>query len=113
MKIKHAGWAVAVAAVLSAPAVFAQTAVISASGPVVTSGTGVIVTPGVSSTNVVVVPGTQPAMPPARYYGGVMAQADSTTVVAGNTTTTTTRYWANVPPDVTRDGNFQRWRALP
>lgn len=102
MKIKHAAWAVtAVAAILSAP-VFAQTAVVSATGPTVTSGTGIVVTPGV------------PALAPAvvQAPGAMVAQAGSTTSVNGNTTTTVTRYWVNVPGDVQRDASFQRWQAL-
>jgi metallophosphoesterase superfamily enzyme len=102
MKIKHAGWAVAAAAALAAPALFAQTAVVTSTGPVVTSSTGIVVTPGV------------PAMVThnAPLPGAVMAQASQTTSVAGNTTTTTTRYWVNVPPDVQRDDNFRRWQHL-
>lgn len=101
MKSKHAGWAVALAAVLAVPA-FAQTAVVSATGPVVTSGTGIVVTPGVPA----------PAPTTVALPGAVMAQAGSSTTVMGNTTTTTTRYWVNVPADVQRDASFQRWQAL-
>ena len=98
---KHAGWAVALAAVLAAPA-FAQTAVTNATGTTVTSGTGVVVTPGAPT----VVPATV-ALP-----GAVVAEIGSRTTVAGNTRTTVTDYWVNVPPDVRRDAGFQRWSAL-
>lgn len=102
MKIKHAGWAVAVAAAaLSVPA-FAQTNVQSASGVTVTSGTGVTVTPGVPA----IVPGTQ-VIP-----GAVMAQSDVQTSVSGNTKTTVTRYWVNVPSHAAQDPSFQRWQGL-
>lgn len=104
MKSKHAGWAVALAAVLAAPA-FAQTAVVAATGPVVTSGTGVAVTPGVPSTVPVVVGAS--IVP-----GSVVAEIASNTSVNGNTKTTVTNYWVNVPPHARQRADFQRWQML-
>lgn len=101
MKIKHAGWAIALAAAAAAPA-FAEQAVVAASGPVVTSGTGIVVTPGTP----VVVERTVPVP------GSVVAEIDSHTTADGRTTTTVTRYWTNVPPDVQRDDRFRRWQQL-
>lgn len=100
MKSKHAAWAMALAAAVAVPAL-AQTAVMSAD-TTVTSGTGIVVTPGA------------PAMVPGTHLvpGAVMAQANQTTTKSGNTTTTTTTYWVNVPADVTRDDRFQRWQRL-
>lgn len=108
---KHAGWALA-ALVLSAP-VFAQTAVQSSTGVTVSSGSGTVVTPGVSSTTVVStsVP-TVAVLPTPHISGAVLAQAGTSESVAGNTRTVTTRYWVNVPPNVEREREFQRWQRL-
>jgi hypothetical protein len=106
MKLKHAGWAIALAAAAAAPA-FAQS-----TSAVVTSGTGATVT---TSTNIAVTPAVPAPAIAARTVtipGAVVAEIGSNTVVAGNTRTTTTGYWVNVPPDVTRDPAFQRWQAL-
>lgn len=105
MKLKHAGWAIALASAAAVPA-FAQTAA------VVTSGTGATVT---TSTNIAVTPAAPAPAIAARTVtipGAVVSEISSNTVVAGNTTTTTTGYWVNVPQDVTRDPSFQRWQAL-
>lgn len=124
MKTKHATWAVA-AIVLSAPA-FAQTAVQSATGASVSSGTGLVVTPGVPSATIVapsttvVAPGTTvvapvaavAAIPTPSMSGAVVAQAGTSESVSGNTRTIVTRYWVNVPANVTADADFQRWQRL-
>ncbi|MCG2591223.1 hypothetical protein LZ009_00330 [Ramlibacter sp. XY19] len=104
MKLKHAGWAIALAAAAAAPA-FAQTSV-------VTTGTGATVT---TSTNIAVTPAVPAPAIAARTVtipGAVVSEIGSNTVVAGNTRTTTTGYWVNVPQDVTRDPSFQRWQSL-
>jgi hypothetical protein len=104
MKLKHAGWAVALAAAAATP-VFAQTTV-------VTSGTGATVT---TSTNIAVTPAVPAPAIAARTVtipGAVVSEIGTKTVVAGNTTTRTTGYWVNVPQDVTRDPSFQRWQSL-
>ena len=108
MKSKHAGWAVALAAVLAAPA-FAQY-VQTPSGVTVTSGTGVGVTQGIPARPVTTVPATH-------VHGASVATAGTSTTVASNgpgssTTTTITRYWVDVPPDASRDPTFQRWQSL-
>lgn len=117
MKTKHAAWAVA-ALVLSAPA-FAQTAVQSATGASVSSGTGLVVTPGVPSATVVapaatvVAPVPTVAVVPTPWMSGaVVAQAGTSELVDGNTKTVVTRYWVNVPANVTADADFQRWQRL-
>ena len=104
MKSKHAGWAVALAAILAAPA-FAQTAVVSATGPVVTSGTGITVTPGAPSTMPVIVGAST-------VPGSVVAEIASNTTVNGNTKTTVTNYWVNVPPHAEQREDFRRWQML-
>lgn len=108
----------AAAAVLAASA-FAQSSVTSSSGIGVNSGTGVPVTPGAPSATVTVMPSTSVAVPNhALLPGGAMVQHSSTTVLGGpsgdvaGTKTVINSYWANVPADVTRDGNFQRWQQL-
>lgn len=104
MKLKHAGWAIALAAAAAAPA-FAETAV-------VTTGTGATVT---TSTSIAVTPAVPVPAIAARTVtipGAVVSEIGSNTVVAGDTKTTVTSYWVNVPQDVTRDPSFRRWQAL-
>ena len=104
MKLKHAGWAIALAAAAAAPA-FAQTSVVTTgTGATVTTSTSVAVTPAVPAPAIAARTVTIP--------GAVVSEIGSRTVVAGDTRTTTTGYWVNVPPDVTRDPSFQRWQAL-
>jgi uncharacterized protein YccT (UPF0319 family) len=98
------------ALVLSVPA-FAQTHVQSAGGVAVSSGTGVVVTPGVPSGSATTAT-TVAVMPTATVPGAVVAQAGSNEVVTGNQRTVTTRYWVNVPAGVERDADFQRWQRL-
>lgn len=112
MKSKHAGWAVALATVLAVPA-FAQSSVQTPSGVTVTSGTGVVVTPGIPAKPV----GPVATVPATRIHGATVATAGTSTTVASNgpgssTTTTITRYWTDVPPDALRDPTFQRWQSL-
>ena len=105
------------AAILAAPA-FAQTTVQSAGGTTVTSGTGVVVTPGApAASTVVVTPGAPAVVPNAHLLpGGVVASIGSSTSVAGGpgatTTTTVTRYWVNVPRGAENDPTFLRWQHL-
>jgi hypothetical protein len=103
MKLKHAGWAIALVAAAAAPA-FAQTTVTSGTGATVTTSTNIAVTPAVPAPAIAARTVTIP--------GAVVSEIGSNTVVAGNTKTTTTSYWVNVPQDVTRDPSFQRWQAL-
>jgi hypothetical protein len=142
MNSKHAALAVAMAAVLSAPA-FAQgsncdmsssnlqvncspaTSVLGA-GPVtsstgmpVTSSTGVTVTPGVPIASVTVTPSTETSVPSANLLpGGAMVQRSSTTVLGGpsgsasGTKSVVTDYWVNVPPGAASRADFQRWQSL-
>jgi hypothetical protein len=103
-------WLALGALVLSAPA-FAQTHVQSAGGVAVSSGTGVVVTPGVpagSATSAT----TVAVMPSATLPGAVVAQSSTAEAVSGNQRTVTTRYWVNVPAGVERDAEFQRWQRL-
>jgi hypothetical protein len=51
--------------------------------------------------------------------GGANVQASSTTVLGGpagpgvsGTQTVVTRYWVNVPANVERRADFQRWKSL-
>lgn len=99
-----------VAAVLAAP-VFAQSNVQSSSALPVTSGTGIVVTPGAPLTQAL----------PGAVNSGISSSSTTTTSVAGagpapsstaTTTTTVTRYWVNVPPGVENDPTFQRWMHL-
>lgn len=109
---------VAAAALLAASA-FAQSTVTSSTGATVSSGTGMAVTPGAPGATVVVTPQASVAAVPGHLLpGGAMVQNSSTTVlggpsgnVAGSKTVINT-YWANVPADVQRDGNFRRWQRL-
>jgi hypothetical protein len=108
------------AACLLAASAFAQTSVNSSSGASVSSGTGVVVTPGVPSASVTVTPSTVSTGMPNHHLlpGGTMVQSSSTTVLGGpapgisGSKTEITTYWANVPADAARDGNFQRWQQL-
>jgi hypothetical protein len=116
MKARFA--AVAVAALLAAP-VFAQSSVSSSSGLTVHSGTGVVVTPGVPSASVTVIPSTQDAIPTHSLLpGGAMVQQSSTTVLGGpsgdvsGSKAVITNYWANVPGDAQQRGDFHRWQQL-
>lgn len=107
------------AASLLAASAFAQSTVTNSTGMGVSSGTGVAVTPGAPSATVTVIPSTATAVSShALLPGGAMVRESSTTVLGGpsgdvaGTKTEVTTYWANVPADVQRDGNFQRWRQL-
>lgn len=107
------------AVALAAGSVFAQSAVTSSSGAAVNSSTGVIVTPGAPSASVTVTPSTSVVMPSRHLLpGGAMVHHSSTTTLGGPSGTVagtrieTTTYWANVPADAPRDGNFQRWQRL-
>ena len=103
MKLKHAGCAIALAAAAAVPA-FAQTAVVVTGTPTVPTQTNVTVTPSVPVPAIAAQTVTVP--------GAVVSEIGSNTTVNGNSKTTVTSYWVNVPPDVTRDSNFQRWQAL-
>lgn len=103
MKLKHAGWAIALAAAAAMPA-FAQTVVTTGTGATVTTSTNVTVTPAVPASEIAARTVTIP--------GAVVSEIGSRTVVAGDSKTTVTSYWVNVPQDVTRDASFQRWQAL-
>lgn len=115
------------AAVLAAPAVFAQSygsttttttttapagAVTSSTGAGVSSGTGGVVAPASANTSVATVPMRSPHLLP----GGSMVQHSSNTTTMGSgpgsTQTVTTTYWANVPSGVERRHDFQRWMSL-
>ena len=106
--MKHAVLALALVAASGA---FAQ-GVQSSSNIAVTSGTGVMVTPGVVSSTTVVTNTPAAALPAPRYSGAVMAEAGRSESVMGDTKTTTTRYWANVPTGSEHDDRFQRWQRL-
>lgn len=108
--MKHA---VIALALVAASGAFAQ-GVQSSSNIAVTSGTGVLVTPGVVSSTTVVTSSSTPVstLPAPRYSGAVMAQAGSSESVSGNSKTVTTRYWANVPAGSEHDDRFQRWQRL-
>ena len=107
-------------ACLLAASAFAQGSVTSSSGATVNSASGVVVTPGVPTGSVTVNSSTTSTGMPERHLlpGGVMAQESSMTVLGGpsgdaaGTKTEITTYWSNVPADVRRDSNFQRWRQL-
>jgi len=93
--------------------VFAQAAVQSSSNVTVTSGTGVVVTPGVSSPALVSGPiRTVTVLPEPTIDGAVVAQAGSTETVNGNTKVVTTRYWVNVPRGANVNDEFERWQRL-
>lgn len=103
MKLKHAGWAIALATAAAAPA-FAQSTVTSSSGATVTTSTNIAVTPAVPASTIAARTVTVP--------GAVVSEIGSHTVADGDRKTTITSYWVNVPQDVTRDRSFQRWQAL-
>jgi hypothetical protein len=116
---KHAALALAIAAVVCAPA-FADGAVTSSTGASVSSGTGVTVTPGAPSASVAVTPSTTTVAAPSQRMlpGGTMVQQSSTTTMGGpagevsGSQTIVTRYWANVPAGAERRADFQRWQRL-
>lgn len=108
MKAIQAAFALGLATALAAP-VMAQTttyssttSVQSSTGIPVTSGTGVIVTPGL------------PLSPQPLVAGAVISPNGSTQVLGAgpNSTTTITTYWVNVPPNVEKSAEFQRWQSL-
>lgn len=103
----------ATAVVLAASGAFAQ-AVQSSTDVAVTSGTGVVVTPGVPAQGVLVTPGirTVEAVPAPTIDGAVVAQAGTQEIVNGNTRTVVTRYWVNVPRGANVDDEFERWQRL-
>lgn len=108
--MKHALLALTLA--VGASGAFAQ-AVHSSSSIPVTSGTGVVVTPGVvSSTTVVTTAPAVASMPAPRYSGATTVQYGTSESVSGDTRTIVTRYWANVPAGVADDDDFQRWQRL-
>jgi hypothetical protein len=117
---------IAAAAALAAPA-FAQTyggaPVTSSSGATVSSGTGLVVTPGAPSApsaSVTVLPTTTAVMPSVHLLpGGATVQSSTTTVLGGpaaggvaSSQTVVTNYWTNVPANVTSRPDFQRWSRL-
>lgn len=111
--------AILAAAALLAGSAFAQATVTNSTGITVNSGTGVVVTPGAPSATVTVTPSTSVVVPSHHLLpGGAMVQRSSTTVLGGpsgdvaGTKTEINTYWANVPADAARDGNFQRWQSL-
>ena len=107
--------AVLILAAAAAP-VFAQTAVTSGTGATVTSGTGVTVTPSLPSASVTVQPTSAEVAKGRMLPGGTMVEYSSNTTTLGagpaTQTVTTTHYWTNVPANVERRGDFQRWKSL-
>lgn len=103
----------AAAVAFAASGAFAQ-AVQSSTDVAVTSGTGVVVTPGVPAQGVLVSPGirTVEAVPTPTIDGAVVAQAGTQEIVNGNTRTVVTRYWVNVPRGANVDDEFERWQRL-
>ena len=107
----------AAVAALAAPGVFAQSPVTSSTGAPVSSGTGVVVTPAAPAAAVAAEPSATVSTPAPRLMsGGTIVQHSSTTTMgaAGPATTKTivTSSWANVPANVERRGDFQRWQKL-
>jgi hypothetical protein len=119
----------AAAAVLAAPAVFAQSyggsssttttppsgAVTSSTGASVSSGTGGVVKPASTSTSASV--SAAPMNSPHLLPGGSMVQHSTDTKTLGAApgpvqTVTPTTYWANVPSGAGRRHDFQRWMSL-
>jgi hypothetical protein len=118
----------AAAAVLAAPAVFAQSyggststttapsgAVTSSTGASVSSGTGAVVKPASASTSASV--SAAPMNSPHLLPGGSMVQHSTDTKTLGAApgpvqTVTTTTYWANVPSGAESRHDFRRWMSL-
>jgi hypothetical protein len=116
----------AAAAVLAAPAVFAQSyggssssstgtmpsgAVTSSTGASVSSGTGAVVAPASASMS------TAPMASPHLLPGASMVQHSTDTKTLGAApgpvqTVTTTTYWANVPSGAESRHDFRRWMSL-
>jgi hypothetical protein len=111
--IRKTSLVLALAAFASASAFAGGDKISSTSGSSVSSGTGVIVTQGASSSSM---PSTLHSHP---YPGGTQVQASQTTVMGGpaaggiaSSQTVVTRYWVNVPAGVERRADFQRWSQL-
>ena len=107
----------AAVAALAAPGVFAQSSVNSSTGAPVTSGTGAAVMPASPAPAMAAEPPATVSTPAPRLMsGGTIVQHSSTTTMgaAGPATTKTivTSSWANVPANVERRGDFQRWQKL-
>lgn len=127
MKVIHAGLALAASAVLAAP-VFAQNLVcdmsthlcapstsilgagpvMSSSGTAITSGTGVLVTPGAPST-VTVMPSNEIVVVPSTT---VLGAGPAMVTAPSGTTMVVERHWVNVPAGVENRADFQRWMRL-
>ena len=99
---------IAAAAVLAAPAVFAQTAATVTSG-----GTGIYEGPAMSrplhgaviaEVPVVVAPGAVAVVPNTTVLGGPAA------VVTPSSSVTMVRHYWNVPSNIDRRMDFQRWQ---
>ncbi len=121
MKFKQAGWAVALAAAVSASA-FAQAPQQTPQAPAQPVGEVTVVEgAAVTSTSPVMIRGSGLVQGPdgqlvanKAVYGSSasIVQAGESRTVDGNTVTVTRNYWVNVPPNVMRDGDFQRWQHL-
>lgn len=96
-----------------------STTVTTSSGATVQSNSGVLVTPGVPSAAVTVLPAATAVVPSELLLpGGAAVQASSTTVLGGpsgnvsSSKTVVTNYWINVPANVEGRADFRRWQSL-
>ena len=101
---------VAAAAVLAAPALFAQATVQSST--IVTAPSGVVVSSAASPVSQRPLPGG--AIAEAQVVGpvAVVSAPGSSTAVMGAPAAPVTRYWFNVPRDIDDRAEFRRWQRL-
>lgn len=102
---------VAAAAVLAAPAVFAQSATVHTT-TTVTAPAGVVVSTTSSPVSQRPLPGGAVAQAQLVAPVAVVSSSGSSTAVMGASAAPVTRYWFNVPRDIDDRAEFQRWQRL-
>lgn len=101
----------AAAAALAAPVAFAQSTTVQTT-TTTTTAPGVIVSTTSSPVSQRPLPGAVIAQGQIAQVGVVSSMSGPSTNVLGASGGPVTRYWFNVPSNVARRGDFQRWQRL-
>lgn len=101
----------AAAAVLAAPAVFAQGATVQSS-TTVTVPAGAVLASTYSPISQRPLPGGAVAQAQLVAPVAIVSSSGSSTAVMGASPAPVTRYWFNVPRDIDDRAEFQRWQRL-
>ncbi|RYF18453.1 MAG: hypothetical protein EOO30_03340 [Comamonadaceae bacterium] len=101
----------AAAAVLAAPAAFAQSATVHSS-TTVTAPAGVVVSSTYSPVSQRPLPAGAVAQAQVIAPVAVVSSSGSSTAVMGASAAPVTRYWFNVPRDIDERAEFLRWQRL-